>query len=556
MVVTFSYNTNLSNMRKNVLDYDNRLAQNLTEKIKYFLSTEEVFFKSYINNQEVVSFISNGCNKENFEEFRNLSSISHKYMNMNPEVYDIILFNNSRENCSFYSSDTILRQIIPIIETKKCITVFSNNNTLFVIPQDVYAFNSPQKIGTCVFLIYGSVFSNVIGEGIQTGYSKFYVISSDMLLLSQPKNSSNEEIAYVASIALNKDSSNQITDFIGGRKYLIRRTILESYGFQLVSTMPLDDLYKNIPSASPTFILMLVFSVLLISSMLAFFFYKIENSFESLLKHMNKIKSGDLEARAQPVFGHEMSEITEGLNDMMNKIVLLTNENSDFQRKVFEGEILNRTSKLKSLQSQMNPHFINNTLTCIKSIALYYSIKEISEMCSAMAKILKYSKSDNLITTVSKELEMITSYLYIQSIRFIDKYEVKINIDEKIKDYKMLRFILQPIVENSITHGLESKPGKGVLSISGYHDGNELVFNINDDGVGIKPDIFRKIKHALDNNTIVNIEDSISSGWGIGLVNIHNRIQLYYGKEYFLSISSIIGTGTYVTIRIPDDIDL
>lgn len=556
VTATYSYNSNLNSIRNNILEYDNRLAQNVTEKINYFLSAEEIFFNSYITNQEVISYISNNYNKNEEEQFRSISRVTHNYMAINPEIYDIILLNKSEEYSSFYSPENVIKQVIPIAKTKGNISVFSNNNILFAVARDVHDVNSPKVIGTCIFLIYGSVFSNVIGNDMQTGYSRFYVISSDMLLLCEPQKTPTEELAYVASIALNKNASDQSVDYINGHKFLIRRSIINGYGFNIVSTLPLDELYKSIPSTSIGFVLMLVLSVLLIFAILILFFYKIEKSFDSLLHHMKNIKEGDFDDRAQPVFGLEMSQITDEFNSMMNNIVSLTNENSNYQKEMYEAEILSKATKLQILQSQMNPHFINNTLTCIKSIALYYSVSEISEMCSAMAKILKYSKSDNLTTTVGRELEMITSYLYIQSIRFVDKFEVKLDIDESLKNLKMLRFILQPIVENSITHGLEPKSGRGTLTVTGYHEGNEIIFEINDNGVGIQPQKFKLITQSLANNTISSIEDSISTGWGIGMVNIHNRIQLYYGKKYSLTVSTEVGIGTSVVIRIPDNINL
>ena len=202
-----------------------------------------------------------------------------------------------------------------------------------------------------------------------------------------------------------------------------------------------------------------------------------------------------------------------------------------------------RKSELKALQAQINPHFLYNTLDSIIWMAEWGKTKEVVLMTSSLAKLLRQSISNqNELVRVEEEVEYTRSYLTIQKMRYKDKLEYEILVNPEIQSKKIPKLVLQPLVENAIYHGIKYKEGKGVVCIDGYKEGSSMVLKVQDDGIGMNEEQLKKIFEKRETDTRRN---------GVGVLNVHERIQLYYGKEYGLKFSSIEGFGTTVEIRIP-----
>jgi two-component system sensor histidine kinase YesM len=216
-------------------------------------------------------------------------------------------------------------------------------------------------------------------------------------------------------------------------------------------------------------------------------------------------------------------------------------------------ELAKKQAELASLQSQINPHFLYNTLECVRSIGLANRVMEIVEIATSMAKIFRYSIKEDHFVQIKNEIDCIQDYLRIMSIRFMDKFSEQISIDESVLKMKIPRMILQPIVENAIYHGLERKSGKGTLTIKGWVTDEHVVrFEISDNGKGIHADELHKLRHRLK---AADINQSFPSGKGLGLINIHRRIKLAFGEQYGIEIISSENEGTQVSLQIPVSLD-
>jgi two-component system sensor histidine kinase YesM len=202
-----------------------------------------------------------------------------------------------------------------------------------------------------------------------------------------------------------------------------------------------------------------------------------------------------------------------------------------------------RKSEINALQAQINPHFLYNTLDSIVWMAEHEKNGDVITMVTALAKLFRISisKGKNIIT-VQEELEHVKNYLIIQTKRYKSKFKFEIEAQEDILNYKTLKLILQPIVENSIYHGIEYMVDEGFIKISvGVIDG-KLLFQVRDNGLGMAPET---CKYLLVQET------KSKSGSGVGVKNVHERIQLSYGKEYGLEIESELEIGTSVRIWLP-----
>jgi len=223
-----------------------------------------------------------------------------------------------------------------------------------------------------------------------------------------------------------------------------------------------------------------------------------------------------------------------------------------------QAQILSTEATIHVLQSQINPHFLYNTLETIRSKAILQGNDEIAKMNEALATLFRYSISrPGEMATLADEMENVESYLIIQQYRFRDKFKVTKIFDEAdsyLMAYMMPILTIQPIVENAIHHGLENKISQGEITIRIFTTQDRLMIIISDDGIGIPEEQLKEMQRKLE--TVNSVSDkSVNQkklrGEGIALQNVHQRIKFYYGEDYGLEITSTEGCGTTVEIFLP-----
>lgn len=214
-----------------------------------------------------------------------------------------------------------------------------------------------------------------------------------------------------------------------------------------------------------------------------------------------------------------------------------------------------KTSEYLALQNQINPHFLYNTLEGIRAEAVITGADTIAEMTEALATYFRYTISQvNNLVTLEEELANVENYYYIQKFRFGDKLDLKIHYDCE-NEYETLqcqipKLTLQPIVENSIYHGLEQKVGKGDLNIKITMTDNHLIIMVSDDGIGMEKEQVKSMNETLRGLRLEEVQTASSRG-GIAVRNVNNRIKLLFGEEYGIYIYSQQGAGTDVEITLP-----
>lgn len=262
---------------------------------------------------------------------------------------------------------------------------------------------------------------------------------------------------------------------------------------------------------------------------------------------MNTFKSGEWPKRLEVETDDEMKNLTENFNEMVERFKELLEKVYIEQEEKKKAEIKSIEFKLQLLQSQINPHFVHNTLNAIQYVALKEEAYEIREMIQSFNMLLRSSMSvEKEFITIEEEVECVKSFLKIQEIRYGDVVNFVYDIDNEIMDIKIPKLILQPIVENSLFHGIVPKRNRGTIMIEMKDLGEYIRIKIIDDGVGMSEDILKSI--------LVTNENLPRRGYNnIGLSNINDRLKLNYGEKYSLSISSNLGLGTTVEFNIPND---
>ncbi len=233
----------------------------------------------------------------------------------------------------------------------------------------------------------------------------------------------------------------------------------------------------------------------------------------------------------------EIGQLVYNYNAMVDRINQLIEEQTETAEKL-------KVSEVKALQAQINPHFLYNMLDMINWLAQSGKQKEVSLAVQTLSKFYKLTLSKKNITTpIREELRHVELYVKLQNMRYEDKISFLIDVPDEILDFEIPKLVLQPIVENSIQHGIFEKESKeGAIVIMAWMEGEDIVFVISDDGVGILPE---KLPFILDGI----YEDG--KGSNIGIYNTHLRLQLLYGKEYGLHYESAFGRGTEVQVRLP-----
>lgn len=217
----------------------------------------------------------------------------------------------------------------------------------------------------------------------------------------------------------------------------------------------------------------------------------------------------------------------------------------------YEMELLMKQADIASLQSQINPHFLYNTLECIRGQALKEGSDDIAKITQALSRFFRYSisKQKNIVT-LADELANVENYVTIQKYRFRDRFSLRIDIpdEEDILDSAIPKLALQPILENAIIHGFADRVTGGLITITGYITNDQLSITVSDNGCGMDHTALERLNEKLRNK---DVSTGGKNGTGIGVQNVDRRLKLLFGDTYGLHISSIPGIGTDVELFLP-----
>ena len=320
-----------------------------------------------------------------------------------------------------------------------------------------------------------------------------------------------------------------------GRLYTISRS--EATGWIVVGVSYVSELMEGADETRITYLLVAML-LLTVAMLLAFLLSdKITRPIKSLELSMKEVEKGNFAHVALEVReNNEIGRLSRKFNSMTREIQKLMEESEREQR-------AKRRYELKALQSQINPHFLYNTLDSIIWMAEWGKNQEVVKMTSSLARLLRRSISNEQeVVTIEEEINYTEAYLTIQKMRYQDKLEYEIMVDPDIRNEETVKLVLQPLVENAIYHGIKYKEGKGMIQIRGFREETGIALQIQDDGRGMD-------QNTLDHIFEKHVRDTKSNG--VGLQNVHERIRLYYGTAYGLSFESEPGKGTTVTVRLP-----
>lgn len=329
---------------------------------------------------------------------------------------------------------------------------------------------------------------------------------------------------------------------------LIWKAQSEKSGWSLVLIQPKHELYEESKQLSQFTILIIGISLLLAFFLSAGVYKWISAPLKELLHGMQQMRLGKLHTRLENERNDEFGALKAAFNQMIEEQQRLIQD-------VYEHQLQLSKTELKFLQSQINPHFLYNTLDSIYWTAKHYDAQEISEMVLYLSKFFRLSLSKGReIFTVEETVEHLHYYLRVQQFRFLDQFSVRFDIEEGTKQLRVLKLLLQPIVENAILHGLEKRREGGKLVISSRLEGGRLCLEVMDNGAGMPEERLARIRAEIEKLEQQERETGILTvqpGELFGIRNVVGRMKLHYGPEAKFTVDSRLGEGTRVVLKIP-----
>lgn len=542
-----SYQLSSIAARKTAQEYTTELIKQLNLNIQTYITNMENISLLVMNNRNVREYLisQNGTSAEEISDFLQSISVSRK------DISSINLFDGE----GHWVSDRKAAQLNPnitvkemswyqvaaeadgeiVISSSQVQPLFQEYQWVVSLSREIRRPRSNQTLGILLVDMNFSVLNDMFDQ-IDIGKRGYvFIVDSRGNIVYHPQqqliysNLKEERINEV----LKDRSGSFITDEGGqSRMYSIQDT---GFGWKIVGVSYLNELVSNKRDMQTSFLALGMISLILALGVSFFLSRKLSRPIKQLQEHMKEVERGNFDIQV-PVDGtREIGRLARTFNIMVLQI-------KELMSQVMKEQEFKRKSEISALQAQINPHFLYNTLDSIIWMAEAGKSEEVVLMTSALARLFRSSISKGgEMVSIQTEVEHITNYLTIQQMRYRDKLAFHIDVAPEMLHCLTLKILLQPLVENAIYHGIKNKAGIGVITIEGQEEQDEILFRVIDNGVGMDGETIRKILS----------KQSTSERRGMGVANVHERIQLFFGDAYGLSYESEPDVGTSVLIRIP-----
>lgn len=554
-------------MTKNSTAYAQSTAQKFNVEVKYLFDRADALFSSLLFNENIEQIMHTPFSAKTPSYLNALHTQFSSYRLMNAELAELaeIALVTPEMSWSSYFDAATLRAFSEEMRNLRGTTCFGLQQS----PLTARAGSQEQR------LVFGHNVYGMFDDSLYGQYLGSIILSLDLskssiqlplsersatcfVLLDQngtafPFNCSDEQYQQIQEQGLAAGHGTWPMGACQTEDYLIYNTPLNDTGLFMVSAMDRHALSKE---GLPTIAILIVITtaalivvVLLMSLMLQ----SVVRPLSQLSAYIDRIRLTPPGADAEPLELQGCEEITRlcsSFNTMLREQARLTRELQQATVNLYEMQLGRKQAELEYLRSQINPHFLYNTLEAIQGIALEHGVPKIADAAGALGKLFRHNIQGSDMIPLGKELEITQAYLTIQKLRFADKLNVLISIRENTRGIPVMKLLLQPLVENAVYHGLEPKTGPGTLFIGARLEKGDLLISIYDDGVGMPSGRLAALQEELERPAASGKAETAH----IGLLNVQHRIRLRYGMPYGLTLHSTPGGGTRVTVRVPAQI--
>lgn len=542
-------------------------SSQLSNSIKEMYSTCRNIAYTLSYNQILQSYLSAQVPSEKYDYYTLSYNQLTSMMELSAYIRDIAVINNSGNAIAVYGACETYAELV--------------QNSSFPQPNSLHSLGNAPISGTECQILSMPVYQ--LG-GAKTDYIGTLFLAIDINAFFLENIATNVE--YIPDYVLADSTENIIYGDSNYYSALKSNTATDVYETEINSVSYIINQY-NLPIADSTFYMLIdkgIFTssshqiatlqlgcmslLLLVITFVMFQMYRpLINSLQKLTHFMLEITDGKQQNLKngivinQGILGStEINDITNAFNAMLLHTYELNHTIFENYTHMYEMDINNKKTEIAFLRSQINPHFLYNTLTMICGMASAGMMQEIIDTTSALSSIFRYSIKGSEMVTLAEEMEIVQSYLQIQTYRFENRFTITYELSEDALKCMIPKMVVQPIVENAIVHGLEPSlnPGKLVIGAGRNPEKGYLSIWIYDTGIGMSMEKRDQIRAAIKRP--VHTENTIMDSYkdmdlkhheSIGLFNVNSRMILYFGEEYSLILDSEQGVGTNVQLRIP-----
>ena len=476
---------------------------------------------------------------DRLNEYENLISLLSNTMMIQNDIAGITLYDAHKSKLAGVGKDFDVFAQVEMVSKLTYSNVFrpnSSSEAYFMVFYPVYDLqngNYDKQLGMIVFLMRASKFSSYLVDTAITENEQLFLVDRNNVVIAGDREQEFQRL----------DAS----DLESTPERFIQVVEQKETGWRIVSIIPVQELYSGMTIVRSSILVIYLITLAGLVLLLCFCYFIVIRPIRRIdLFVKNNVA---YPTRRLAIEGEdEISVLAGNLNHMLDEKDEMSEKLRQSQRILYETELAKQQMQVLAYRNQINPHFLYNTFECIRAMALYYDADEIAEITMALSRIFRYAiKGDNVVT-VAEEIRNIREYAKIIHYRFGGRIRVDIQVEEEAEDKELIKLILQPIVENSIFHGLEQKLEDGLVAVK-----VEIVreawlrLTVEDDGCGMQQETVDRLLYQMKRQSL----HRSSSKDSIGLTNIYQRLQLFYGETATFRMESSPGKGTRVEIIIP-----
>ncbi len=537
----------------------------MNSSLSYAYAMNELFLRVtnisglLASNNDVLVFLSDPLNENTVALVRRLSDVLFTFVATNPDIPDISIAGRHSHRSVIYSTATLARlweqmgsrrgvQCLGMVEGR-LLTQNEAPSPFLVFGCNVFLRGESEPSGCLLLSVDPSHFaadgSLFLSPDSQTA-RHFLGVSRTALYPFRGDSAAARQVeADILAHAAQFEISASVPVTISTERYDYVCLFLPRSDFYIVSAI---DKWEAVTDLDGTRLYVTLAIVLLTGFLLLAFLLLLRGvvlPLRTFHARIHSIRDGDRRVMREPLRlegCREISELSGEFNGMLSQILSLEEQLVKTVENLYASDIERQKAEIAHLRSQINPHFLYNTLESIKGLAVRHGVPEIADISTAIGKISRYSIKGAVTVTLAEEMEIADAYLRIQKIRFGNRFDPIVSIPESCRTLMVPKMLLQPLAENAVIHGLENRR-EGTLYISAHTQGDDLLVIVQDDGEGMTPERLAEVRRLLETES--------PDGVQIGLSNIHRRIRLSCGEEYGLTIDSAPWSGTKVTLRLP-----
>lgn len=433
-----------------------------------------------------------------------------------------------------------------LLPTKERTAMDGRSEKVLSLVRNIYRIPKRDKIGVMKIGIQAKALGSLLASSNQNEIEKqmrVFIITDNgnVIYDSHDRWTGKKNVSLAPAVFAAKSRAGDLT--WEGTRYLYTFEKSDYTGWNAMILLPQDFIVSKQKEIQNILIVIGLIATLLAALLAYVMSHQITAPLRIMMKKMNRVEIGVFNERMEFTGRNEIGVLSRVYNNMLDSISRLIHE-------VYDSKLAEKNAKLSALQAQINPHFLYNTLNIMKSISRLKGVEEVAEMSESLAELFKYSMNNvQHPVPLRDEMEHIDHYTNIQKHRFGDRFQLCADIPENLMDALVLKLTIQPLVENAMIHGLARTKSGGRIDIIARHADGVLKISVSDNGIGIDEAALSKLVKTLQ--TPNRIQTLAEDAYGIGLKNIHQRIQLLYGENYGVKINSALGKGTTVTLEFP-----